>query len=449
MVEKKNTRREFIKSVAAGSAAAAAIPTGSSASIRAEPLRGRDSAAEKIVVGIMGTNGRGRALARGFAELPGADVAYICDVDQRAIDKGFKIVQEAGAKTPKGVSDFRRILDDRSVDALAIAAPDHWHAPATVLACQAGKHVYVEKPCSHNGREGELMLEAARKHQRVVQMGNQRRSWATVQEAITQVHSGLIGRVYYSRAWYANDRESTGRGHSANVPSWLDHELWQGPAPRRTFRENLVHYKWHWFWHWGTGELGNNGVHAIDLSRWGLDVDYPVRVTSSGGRFHWQDDQETPDTHLVTYEFPGKKSISWEGLSCNGYGPDGSGFGVTFHGEKGTLRIAEQHNHSGSGYMVYDREGNELRRVAVPPDLAGANTAVHLTNFMDAIRQRGKLTSDIEEGHKSTLLCHLGNIAQRTGGALDCNSANGRPLHNKEAIKLWSREYEPGWEPKV
>ncbi len=402
--------------------------------------RAARSANETIQVGIMGTGGRGTQLARAFHGQPGCVVTYVCDPDRSRMESAARAVEriDEGNHRPKTVTDFRRILDDKSVDALVIAAPDHWHAPATILACKAGKHVYVEKPCSHNPLEGELMVQAARKYDRKVQMGNQRRSWPKIQEAMQALREGIIGRVYYSRAWYANRRGSIGRGKLADPPDYLDYELWQGPAPRRPYRTNVIHYNWHWFWHWGTGELGNNGVHAVDLSRWGLGVDYPTHVTSSGGRYRFDDDQETPDTHTVSYKFPDRISISWEGLSCNPYGPDGSMFGASFHGEDGTLVI------SGTGYKVYD-----IRNKLIKEEKGPGGDATHIANFLNAIRGTEALNSEIEEGHKSTLLCHLGNIAYRVGRDLRCCPQSGHIQDDAEAMKLWRREYEPGWEPTV
>ena len=449
MVEtEKNPRREFIKKLAAGTAGAG-LALSMPALGHARWARGQDAPGERDIIGIMGTNGRGTALARGFARVPGAEVAYVCDVDEQAMAKAAVAVSETGAKTPKGVKDFRRILDDREVDALVIAAPDHWHAPAAILGCAAGKHIYVEKPCSHNPREGELLVAAARKYRRVVQMGNQRRSWPGVVEGIRQVREGAIGRVYYSRGWYASTRGSIGTGKVASVPTGLDYDLWQGPAPRRDYRDNILHYNWHWFWNWGTGEVGNNGVHALDLCRWGLGVDYPLRVSSAGGRYRWDDDQETPDTQVLTFDFAGEKSIMWEGLSCNGQGVMGSGFGASFHGENGTVII------SGGGYTLYDSENKEVKQVTGESgaiDATGpgfSRDAVHLINFLDAIRSGERLNSGIEGGHKSTLLCHLGNIAQRTGRTLNCDPKNGRILGDRKAMKFWDREYARGWEPKV
>jgi len=444
-VKKSLDRRQFINTVARGGVALGAAA-------RLDAVRGAQAPANKIVVAIMGTNSRGGALARGFARLAGAEVAYICDVDERAVAKGIATVNEICGKSPRGLKDFRKALEDKAVDALVIAAPDHWHAPAAIAACAAGKHVYVEKPCSHNPREGEMLVEAARKHKRVVQMGSQRRSWPNIGEAIRGVREGMIGRAYYSRGWYANNRDSIGRGKDAPVPSWLDYDLWQGPAPRRPFKDNVIHYNWHWFWNWGTGESGNNGTHALDLCRWGLGVEYPERVSSSGGRYHFKDDWETPDTQLISFEFDGGKTISWEGLSSNPYGLDGTGFGVSFHGETGTVVIG-----GGDAYTVLDLKGKEVKRVSGKRDEQKIDTtgpaagldAVHLQNFLSAIRSGARLNAEIQDGHKSTLLTQLGNIALRTGHVLRCDPKNGHILEDRDAAALWGREYQPGWEPKV
>jgi predicted dehydrogenase len=391
---------------------------------------------DKLVVGVMGTGGRGRSLARGFQQQKGVEVAYVCDVDQSRAEAAAADVGKAGGSSVRAVGDFRRILDDRNVHILVVATCNHWHAPAAILGCAAGKHVYVEKPCSHNPREGELMVQAARQHKKHVQMGNQRRSWPRVIEAIEALRKGEIGRVYLAESWYQNNRGTTGVGKAVQPPKGLDYDLWQGPAPRRPFRDNYLHYKWHWFWHWGNGELGNNGVHIIDLCRWGLGVDYPVRVTSSGGRYRFQDDQETPDTHVVNFEFDGRKQITWTGLSCSRQ--PGRGYHALFHGENGTLALSD------SGYTIYDPAGKERRSEKVQ-----AGDAVHFANFLDAIRNGTRLSSEIEEAHKSTLLCHLGNIAHRTGHSLRCDPKNGQIQGDKAAMAYWSREYEKGWEPRV
>jgi predicted dehydrogenase len=342
------------------------------------------------------------------------------------------------AKAPEGVVDFRRILDDKSVDALAIATPDHWHAPAAILAMSAGKHVYVEKPCSHNAREGELLVEAARKHRKVVQHGTQRRSWPAMREAVQAIHEGAIGRPLEAKCHYLfSDRRSIGKGKAGAPPAGLDWALWQGPAPEREYRDNVVHYNWHWFWHWGTSELGNNGVHTIDMARWGLRADYAVRVTSNGGRLRYDDDQETPDTNLATFAFADGKLITWEGRSWGGKTPADPTYQVAWFGDRGTLTIA------GGGYVLYDRQGKELQK-------ASGNTgdAEHLKNWLDAIRGSATLNAEIEEGWKSTLLCHLGNIAFRSGKTVHFDPATRKMRADPEADALWGREYRPGWEPK-
>ena len=424
-------RRRFLATTAATGAALATQRI-----VKASQAAGAN---EKIVVGVMGVNGRGSGLARTFATQDGAEVAYICDVDERAVEKATAVVAQ-NQRAPKGVGDFRRILDDDSVDALVIAAPDHWHAPATIMAANAGKHVYVEKPCSHNPREGEMMVAAARKNDRVVQLGTQRRSYPKIQEAMQRLHEGVIGEVLFSKSWYNNRRGSIGRGKPAAVPAWLDFDLWQGPAPVKPFQDNVVHYNWHWFWHWGTGELGNNGVHSIDLCRWGLGVDYPTQVTSGGGRYRFDDDQQTPDTHVVTFDFGGK-SMNWEGRSWHPRGSEGSGFGIAFYGEKGTMLLG------GGGYTIYDMSSGGGKQIENVDGSGGDN--LHIGNFLTCIRQEARPNADIEEGHKSTLLCHLGNIAHRTGHTLHCDPSNGRIQDDPEAQALWGREYRPGWEPSV
>ena len=399
-------------------------------------LRSQQSPTKKLTVGIMGCNGRGMAHIAGYLTVPDVEIACICDVDRRAVDKGVSAVAKRQDRKPEGVQDFRRMLDDKNLDAISIATPDHWHAPAAILACAAGKHVYVEKPGSHNAHESELIVAAARKHKRVVQMGNQRRSWPWVIEAIAALHAGEIGKINLARAWYTNRRQPLSRGRPAPVPEWLDYALWQGPAPEEAFRDNVIHYNWHWFWNWGTGELGNNGVHALDLARWGMKVDAPHRVTCGGGRYHAQDDWETPDTAVATFDF-GKCFAVWEGQSCDPYGFENSGFGVTFFGEKGVMILTDT-------CRIMDLNNKLVREIK-----GRADEALHFANFADAIRHGKQLNSEIEEGQKATLLCHLGNIALRTGQTVDFDPTTRKMKAGAEAHALWRREYRRGWEPKV
>jgi predicted dehydrogenase len=377
---------------------------------------------------------------------------YVCDVDVRAMDKCVAAIEKVQGKKPKAEGDFRKALEDPQLDLLIVTAPDHWHAPAALLAVSAGKHVYLEKPCSHNPNEGEMLVKAAAKHNKLLQMGNQRRSWPNVIAAIGELRAGAIGRPYYAKTWYTNNRESIGVGKTAEVPSWLNYDLWQGPAPRRAYKDNVIHYNWHWFWHWGTGEALNNGTHMVDLARWGLGVEYPTRVTSAGGRYRYQDDWETPDTQVIDLEFANNTLISWEGRSCNGKNTEGSSVGVIFYGETGSLLIE-----SGNAYKIFDLRSKLVKEVkndivANALDRTGPGMeldALHIRNFFDAIKRGTKLNSDILSGHQSTLLVQLGNISQRTGRALKVDPNNGRILNDKEAMKLWSREYEKGWEPKI
>jgi predicted dehydrogenase len=392
---------------------------------------------EKIRLGVMGVNGRGASIAQGMIETGQVEIAYICDVDSRARERVTKFVAEKQSTKPEAVDDFRKILDDPKVDVLTVAAPNHWHAVAAILGCQAGKHVYVEKPCSHTPEEGELAIAAARKHDRIVQMGTQRRSWPGLIEGVSKLHAGQIGKVLYARTWYNNRRPSIGHGKPASVPEWLDWELWQGPSTRKPFKDNVLHYNWHWHWHWGNGELGNNGVHGLDVARWGLDVTFPHRVSAGGGKYRHDDDQDTPDTMVVTFDFD-HSSATWEGLSWSPLGPHDDGFGVSFHGTEGTLVMRD------AGYVIYDMKNKELSR-----NSGDRSDGVHFLDFLDAIRTNRLPHADIEQGHRSTLLCHLGNIAYRVGRTLHTDPTNGHILNDPEAAQFWSKEYAPGWEPKV
>jgi predicted dehydrogenase len=348
--------------------------------------------------------------------------------------------------------DFRKALEDKQLDALVVAAPDHWHAPAALLASAAGKHVYLEKPCSHNPNEGEMLVAAANKYKNVIQMGNQRRSWPNVAAGIAELHGGIIGRPYFAKTWYTNNRPSIGVGKNTPVPEWLDYDLWQGPAPRREYKDNLIHYNWHWFWHWGTGEALNNGTHMIDLARWGLQVDFPTKVASTGGRYRFQDDWEAPDTQNISIEFANKSTISWEGRSCNPFPIEGNTVGVVFYGDNGTMVIG-----GSNAYKAYDLKNNIIKEAKNETKIDATNLtspsqqldAYHIQNFFSAIKSGTALAADIHGGHKSTLLCQLGNIAQRTGKTLNIDPSNGHILNDKAAMKLWSREYQKGWEPKV
>lgn len=447
MEKTTNPRRNFIKKGSRAAVAGSLMPYFSAKSYAR--IIGSN---ERIQASVMGVNSRGKALAQNFAAQSNCDVIHICDVDKRAIAKCQTALKDRQTIKAKAYTDFRKSLESKDVDVLVIAAPDHWHAPASLLAMQAGKHVYVEKPCSHNPNEGEILVKAAKNYGKVVQMGNQRRSWPKVVEGIYALKNGAIGRVYFGKGWYSNNRPSIGIGKETPVPNWLDWELWQGPAPRRNFKDNLVHYNWHWHWHWGTGEALNNGTHMIDLLRWGMEVDYPIKVSSNGGRYRYQDDWETPDTQVINLDFDNGMTMSWEGRSCNGKNIEGSSVGVMFYGENGSMLIP-----GGNSYTLFDLDGKVVKKVKKTDEVDPRNKtnpaekldAFHIQNMFDAIRNGSDLNAGVDSGHKSTLLVQLGNIAQRVGNSLNIDPSNGHILNDPNAQKLWSRSYEKGWEMKL
>lgn len=444
-----DTRRDFLKKAVAGTVGLTIGGRIMGTDARSyERISGSN---DVLHIAIIGCNSRGASMAGTFARTTGAEVKFICDVDDIAIQKGIRAVKDVTGKEPAGIKDFRKILDDKDLDAVYIATPDHWHTPAAILACKAGKHVYVEKPISHSPNEGELIVEAAEKYKRIVQIGMQRRSWPTLVQGISELKDGVIGKVYMAKTWYANTRGTIGIGKIVPVPSNLDYELWQGPAPRRPYKDNLIHYNWHWFWHWGTGEALNNGTHDIDVARWGLGLDYPAKVNSLGGRYQFKDDWETPDTQVITYEAPGA-TIVWEGRSCNGSYNDNRSRGVIFHGENGSLHTGD------NSYTIYDYNNKRVKEVKSDIVVTqGLNTsspgeeldAIHVVNFLENIRNNRKPFADALCGHKSTLWMQLGNIAQRVGHTLNVDPSNGHILADDDAMKYWTREYEKGWEPVI
>ncbi len=435
-------RREFIKNTSlAGTTLALSSYAGSPFAFGAP--------SDKVRLALLGTNSRGIHVGKLFAQLPNVEITHICDVDQVVLARSIIEIEKITKKKPKGEKDFRKILEDKNVDAIMVATPDHWHAPMAIMGCAAGKHVYVEKPASHNPNEGELLVAAAAKHNKIVQLGTQRRSFPGVNQMVNDIKGGIIGNVYFAKAWYTNNRKPTVL-KSGIIPSTLDWNLWQGPAPRREFKDGYVHYNWHWFWHWGTGESLNNGTHELDIALWAMGLDYPTKVVSAGGRYQWKDDWETPDTQTITFEFGNKASISWEGRSCASFKYFDSGRGVIFFGDKGTVVYS-----GGDAYKVYDYDEKLIKEVKEGQALDLTNTvsatagldALHMQNFIDAIKGTAKQSASILDGHRSTLLPQLGNIAFRTGQTLTCDPLTGKP-NNREALKLWSREYEKGWEPK-
>ena len=437
-------RRDFIKTTSAASLGVIAAPA------LAPCIGTRRSPNETVRVAVVGVNGRGVVHARNFATLAKSEVAYICDVDANVLQKGVDATKSQ-TRAPRTIGDFRRILDDKDVDALAMATPDHWHAPMTLLALQAGKHVYLEKPSSHDPHEDELLMQAARKHDTLrVQLGTQRRSAPHFFEAVAALKDGVIGRPYLARAWYANTRATIGRGKAAPVPANLDYDLWQGPAPRTPYRDNVIHYNWHWFNRWGTGEICNNGTHELDVARWLLGLGYPTSVVSAGGRFHADDDWEFTDTQDTTFTFEGDKVVSWHGQSCNGLALFNRGRGTYILGTGGSMVIDQD------GYVIMDLKQKVVKDAAMAAKTDALNTVgddhlteLHMANFLDAVRTGARLNAPIEDGAKTGLLCHLGTIAQQTGRKLRVDPRTGRIIGDADAMQRWTRTYAPGWTPSV
>jgi predicted dehydrogenase len=392
---------------------------------------------DRIRVAVMGCRIRGKALAPIFAGQPNVELTHVVDPDQNNYAEMTKVLKDKA--TPKTETDVRKVLEDQSVDALVVAAPDHWHALATVWACQAGKHVYCEKPCSHNLVEGRRMVEASRKYKKVVQIGTQRRSATDVVAAREYVQGGKLGKVAFARAWIAGGRPNIGKAKEEAVPAGVDYSLYLGPAPMGPFTKNRFHYNWHWFWDLGTGELGNNGIHGLDVARNVLGVEAPTKISCAGGKYYYDDDQQTPDTQIATFEFPGGPggatgvTLVWEHRVWEKKGPEDLSYGIIIHGDKGTLLF------KGDGWEVRGADGAKE-----PPgkDIVGA----HVRNFLDCARTGKTPNADIEIGHASTRLCHLGNIAYKTGRTLQFDAKTETFLGDKEANALLGREYRKGFE---
>ena len=394
------------------------------------------SSEKKVKVAVVAL-GRGMAHVQALLKIPNVEIKYLSELDNTRLERGLKIVGEKQSTSCHGVKDFRTFLDDKELDAVFIATPNHWHTPAAVLAMQAGKHVYVEKPGSQNPGEAEMLVAATKKYDRLVQMGNQRRTW--MKEAIAALHEGAIGKVNFGRAFYYNSRKEVAKQAIPAAPE-LDYDLWQGPVPDEEGRDikPFIHYDWHWLWHWGNGELGNNAIHTLDILRWGMKKDYPTRVTYNGGRYWFNDAQETPDTGTAVYDF-GDCGMEWVQSSCQPRAAEKPLAEVIFYGEGGTMAIARD------SWTTYDLKGAKMGEGKG----AGGGDVAHMGNFIEAIRGNAKLNSPIDEGQKSTMLCHLGNLAYRTNTVVQCDPKTGKLQDNPEAAKLWSRPYRKGWEIKI
>jgi len=424
-------RRTFLKGAGLG---AAALTLGAGAARAAEK--------ERVVVGVIGTGGMGMHHVRQLAARKDVEVAYVCDVDQKRLADASRHVETTTKKAPKAVKDLRQVLEDRNVNAVFIATPDHWHAPAAILALDAGKHVYVEKPCCHNIREGRLMADAVQRSGKLLQVGTQSRSTAVVQEAMRRVLEGEIGEVLVAKSWNSQLRRSIGKTKVSKPPATLDFDLWLGPVPPVPYRANLLPGIWRWWYDFGCGDIGNDGVHDIDVACWGLGVTgHPERIVCLGGKYFFDDDQQWPDTQYAVFEYPEsgkskqKRQLIFEQRIWSPYVQEGYENGAAFYGTKGMLIIG----HS-VGWKLYG-----LRNKLIAEKTGKADLVAHHTNFLDCVRgDQKKLNADVMAGHLSATLVHLANIATRVGRALRFDPKTEQVVEDTEAAALVRRKYREG-----
>jgi predicted dehydrogenase len=420
-------RRHFLMSTAVITAGAA--------------VRGLASPNETVRMGVVGLGGRGSSHVNAWSEMPNVELVAICDVDQSHVAAKLKAIAAKGVKAPATYVDVRKMLEDKNIDAISIASPNHWHTLQTIWACQAGKDVYVEKPCSHNVFESQQIVAAARKYNRIVQQGSQSRSSGALQEAVQKMKDGEFGEIYMARGLCYKWRDTIGKKPVSPVPPGVDYDLWTGPAPKREFTENRFHYNWHWFWDTGNGDLGNQGIHEVDIARWGLGVTHPTKVSAIGGKFMFDDDQETPNTISASYEFDvdGKKKmmtfevrhwISPHEAGINGDKP-GNTIGNQFYGSKGYLVIDNYNKY----YSFMGREQT--------PGPTATKRDEHWANFIGAVRSRKRqdLTAEVEEGALSCNLMHLANISYRLGRTLHWDAKTLSVVNDPEANKMLTRDY--------
>ena len=443
-------RRNFIKKTVLG-AAGATLVSNSANAMSAKSYRKIIGANDRIHIALQGLGRRYPAYVDAIANKKNnVELVYLCDVMKSQRDKAALKFSTVISNKPKLENDIRNVIGDKNVDAIFMATPDHWHAPGACMAMQADKHVYLEKPCSHNPEEGELLVAYQKKYGKIVQMGNQQRSAPESQEIIKDIHDGILGDVYEATAFYTSGRGEVPHQTKTNPPEGLDWELFQGPAPRREYTDNTWNYNWHWYgWTFGTAEMGNNATHELDIARWALQVKYPDHVAVDAGKYQYKDDGwEMYDTMEATFKFAGDKTIKWDGQSRNGYLKFGGGRGTIIYGSKGAAHINR------GGYKLYDLKGKIIKENLSTGSEAGTAlggggdmSTLHAVNFFDTIRGKAELTSPIDEGAISQMLTHYANIAYRIDDAFEVDENTGR-IYNREAMKLWSRPYEPGWEIK-
>ena len=438
-------RRRFLKR--SGAATALSLAGMMAGRSRA---RGQGGANDRISVAAAGLRGRGGGLLETFASLAEVEVTYVCDLDERVLGERAKWVEEKTGRRPKAIKDFREALDDPSLDALVLGTPDHWHAIPTIMACQAEKDVYVEKPDGHNVLEGRTMVAAARKYRRIVQLGTQARSEPQMHKAMEYIASGKLGRVRFAKAWESSRQGSIGHPPDGDPPAGVDYDTWLGPAPLRPFNPRRFHGSWRWFFDYGTGDLGNDGVHRLDKARWGLATALaaegkslsatPAAVSAHGGKHYFDDDQEWPDNLMVTYDF-GQCVLTYEMRIWSPYPLDGEREGAAVLGDEGYLVIGNRR------WRALDAKGKQ-----VAEEDGGDATVAHAENFLASMRSREKPAADLETvGHPSSLLCHLGNAAWRAGRSLRFDPETYTFRGDEEANQYLTRpEYRKPWVlPKI
>lgn len=429
-----SNRRQFLKTASASAAGVAALTSSSYARVA--------GANERCTIGVIGCGGMGMNHVRTLVTQKDIQIAHVCEVDRNRLATAAKTVEQAG-KAPQTHVDLRRVLDDRAVQAVYIATPDHWHAPATLLALEAGKHVYVEKPCAHNIREGRLMVDAARKQNKVVQVGTQTRSSEHAIAAMSLLHKGEIGDVLAARVWNSQLRRNIGKQKPSDPPKHLEYELWLGPAPFVPYQANRGNPIWRWWYAFGTGDMGNDGVHDIDIGLWGLGVTtHPSTITALGGKYFFDDDQQFPDTQTVIFEWPGngqvgqKRQLIFEQRIWTPYKMEGYENGDAYYGTRGMMIFGKE-----AGWRLYGPRNKEISTGRGSPNLLA-----HHRNFFECVRSDGKQrpNADIEINHRAATLCHLGNIAIRIGRLLQFDPKTEQITNDKEANQLVRREYREG-----
>jgi predicted dehydrogenase len=433
-------RREFLASSALGVASAASL-------LAADPA-GKIVASERIRVGCIGTGGRALSLVNSFSRNKNCEVVALADLDPNRFGQAVAAVEKNQGTKPLTVADFRKLIDDKSLDAIVVGTPDHWHAIPTILACLAGKDVYVEKPDGHNIVEGQRMVAAMKKHGRVVQLGTQSRTTQRMRTAIEFIKTGALGKCLVARGWESAKQGSIGFPKDREPPEGVDYDMWLGPAPKRPFNPNRFHGRWRWFYDFGTGDLGNDGVHRLDVAAWALNVageaqgdpplGLPNTVSTGGGKWYFDDMQEWPDTLQVTYEYQGKvsKLLTYEMRIWTPYSFLGASEGAAVYGDKAYIII------SNSDWKAYGPGNTVLAEGSGESD-----EAEHVQNFLDCIKSRQRPNADLETvGHPSSLLCHIGNVASRVGRKLVFDAKTETFVNDAEANKLRTRpEYRKPW----